>query len=59
MAVQTTQLTKIYASWGDPLEDREIEELNHDLEKMDIPLKVVYEPGDDGWGMTFIKDEDR
>lgn len=58
MAVQTTQMTKVYCSWGEPLEKHKIEELNQDLAEMDLPLRIVYSELDDGWEMTFIKDEE-
>lgn len=58
MTVQTTQMTKVYCSWGDPLEKSDIEDLNRDLAEMDLPLRIVYSELDDGWEMTFIKDKD-
>lgn len=57
MSVKTTQVTQIYAEYSEEIDKDEIEQLNKDLAEMEIPLKVYYDPSEDGWTLRFIKEE--
>ena len=60
MSIEKIEKARIYSSWGDPLDTREIEELNNDLQEMfsgmEFTLSVVYKPDDDGWELSFLKE---
>lgn len=42
-------------SWGDPVDERDLEELNRDFQVMGVPLKVTYEETDDNFDLIFTK----
>lgn len=56
MVVTKIESCELHGSWdGHYPVEKDFIELEKDFENMDIPLRVIWLPNDDGWVIQFIK----
>lgn len=54
--MRTVQTTEIWCSWKEEVRQKEIDDLNADFKRMELPLTAFYEARPDSWIIKFVQE---